>query len=137
MVVRQLTQLEASTPELLPPELRAFQFPYLVHDWCWVVEHEGQPIALVVTSAVHGVLFIWRVLATASAKREHSTWFLVSIPQILENAKVRGCLGYGAFLHDDRECETQLARILQRNGATLEPWVGSVAIAPLFEEENA
>lgn len=134
LTMRELTPLEAATPELLPHELRSFQFPSLIPEWCWVVEKFGEPLALIVTSPVHGVLFVWRVLATAAA-RNHSTWFLSALPVILDNARERGCVGYGTFLHDDRPVEAKLARIMLKHGAALEPWVGSIAIAPIKEPD--
>jgi hypothetical protein len=136
LTLRELTPLEASTPELLPPELRDFQFPYLIPDWCWVVEHNGLPVGLVVTSMAHGILFIWRVLATASAKKA-LYHILAAFPRILDNARKRGCVGYGCFLHDDKPLEAKIGRILLKAGATLEPWVGSISIAPMPGDENA
>jgi hypothetical protein len=126
--LRLLSAEEAATPELLPYELRNFQFPYLVPDWCWVVEENGFPIALVVTSFAHGILMFWRVLSTAKGSRN---WFLAALPRILENATQRGCLGYGTFLHDDRPAEVQIARILQKNGAVLKPLTGTQAIGTM------
>src|SRR5580704_8082436 len=92
LALRQLTQLESSTPELLPPELRNFQLPFLTPEWCWIVEHNGQPISLIVTSPVHGIVFIWRILATSSAQRA-LYHILASLPAILDTCKQRGCVG--------------------------------------------
>lgn len=134
--IRELSKSEAETPELLPPELRASQLPYLVPDWCWVVEHiDGGPIALIVTAHVHGILFIWRILAIAKARTIARNWFLAALPRILENAKLRGCVGYGAFLHDEVPAEAKLARIMSRSGAALEPWIGSIAVNTLYPEK--
>jgi hypothetical protein len=135
LTLRPLTKLEADTPELLPPELRVYGFPYLLPEWCWIVEKNGLPIALIVTSMVHGILFFWRVLATASAKKA-LYWFLACMPQIIENAKTMGCLGYGTFLSDDKPQEVKFARILSRLDAKVIPWVGSLAIK-FFGVDNA
>ena len=136
--LRELSRAEAATPELLPPELRPSQLPYLVADWCWIVELKDHgPIALVVTSHVHGVLFIWRVLSTAQARKLSLNWFLAAFPRIFDNAKLRGCVGYGAFLHDNVPEEARLARIMAKAGAHIEPWVGSIAVNRLFSESDA
>lgn len=135
--LRELTQAEADTPELLPPQLREWQFPYLRADWCWVVEHSSHgPISLIITAPVHGILFFWRVLTTSSAKSS-THHLLASLPKILENAKVRGCVGYACFLHDQKPAEAKFARILARTGAIITPFLGSLAVKPLFEGEDA
>lgn len=131
--LRQLTQLEADTPELLPHELRAHQFAYLVPEWCWIIERSGEPIALFITSHAHGTLFIWRILATESAKASLN-WLLVSYPAVLDTAKQRGCVSYGAFFQDGRPEEVKLNRIMQRCGAIVQPWSGSLAVAQLYED---
>jgi hypothetical protein len=128
-----LTQLEASTPQLLPHELRQYKFSYLMPDWCWVVESSGEPIALIVTSQAHGMLFIWRILSTASAKSA-ANWLLASMPAILDTAKQRGCVSYAAFLHDDRPLEAKLNRIMQRAGALVQPWTGALAVVQLYKD---
>lgn len=126
--LRELTPAEAETPELLPFELRDWQFPFLRADWCWVVEHRDHgAVALVIASGVHGILFFWRLLSTS--KSPTHLW-LVSLPKILDNAKVRGCVGYACFLHDT-EAEAKLARIMARTGAILTPFLGTFGVGPI------
>ena len=137
LFLRELTQAEADTPELLPPQLREWQFPYLRADWCWVVEHRDHgPISLIITAPAHGILFFWRLLTT-SAARSSTHHLLASLPKILENAKVRGCVGYACFLHDHKPAEVKFARILARHGAILTPFIGTLAVRPLFGVEEA
>jgi hypothetical protein len=134
--LRLLSQMEAETPALLPPELRDWQFPRIDPEWCWVVEHESAPIALVLASPAHGMLMVWRVLSTASARRTMLTWFLAAFPKILDNARLRGCVGYGSFFHDDRPEEAKLARLLQRNRGVLEPFSGTFGVAVIPGAES-
>lgn len=134
LTLRPLTIAESECPTLLPPELRDFQFPLPSPDWTWIVEHHNSPIGLILTSPVGSILLIWRVLATSSARRV-SNWLLATLPAILENARLRGCVGYGAFFHDDKPVEAHLARIFQRAGGHLEPFVGSFCIAPIGSVE--
>lgn len=128
---------EAQCPELLPCELRIIQFPRIDPEWCWVVEHsELGPIALLLASNCHGVLMFWRVLATAKT-RSIANWFLAAFPKILENARLRGCVGYGAFFHDDRPEEVKFARLLARHRGSIEPFSGSFGVAFISGVEGA
>jgi hypothetical protein len=127
LTLRKLTPLEAITPELLPPELRDFGFPYLIPNWCWVVERRGDPIVLVVTSMAHGILFFWRILSTASGRRGSLNQMLAALPAIIDNARLRGCLGYGTFLSDS-PTEAKLARIIVKQGGAILPFTGMIAM---------
>lgn len=126
--VRHLTIGESQDPHLLPPELRGHGLPFLDPEWCWVVEHDGQPIALFVSSFVHGLLVFWRLMATAKAKRVSVNWFLLAFPQILDTVKQRGCVGYMTMLQDGRPQEAKLARMVMRHGGLIEPFSGSLAV---------
>ena len=127
--LRPMTAFEASTPEVLPFELREWHFPFPDPEWSWIVERGGEPIGLILTTRVMGVLFFWRILGRSGRSRN---WLLAALPKVLENARVRGCVAYATFLHDTAP-EAQFGRIIQRLGGSLEPWVGSLAVAPLRE----
>jgi hypothetical protein len=131
MSVRQLTKLEAQDQTFLPLALRDHGFPYLDTEWCWIVEHEGRAIAIVVCSFAHGMLILWRILATQDAKRVQRTWFLDALPQILSNAKQRGCVGYLTMLEDHHPACVKLARIMARTGGALKPFVGTLGVAAI------
>jgi hypothetical protein len=130
-VIRQLTKLEASDPTFLPLALRAHGFPYLDPNWCWIVEHEQRSIALIVCSFAHGMLIFWRVLSVPEAKSVFGTWFLDSVPQVLSNARQRGCVGYLTMLEDRHPACNKLARILAKSGGGMVPFVGVMAVGSL------
>ena len=129
MIVRQLTRLEASDPTFLPLVLRAHGFPFLDAEWCWVVEHEDKTIALIVCSFAHGMLVLWRILATPDAKRVCRSWFFRALPIVLDNARQRGCVGYLTMLEDHHPACVKLARIVARTGGVLIPFVGTLGAA--------
>ena len=130
LTLRPLTPAESECPALLPPELRDFQFPLPDPEWTWIIEHNSSPVALILTSRVGAILLFWRVLSTSRAK-SIVNWLLAALPAILDNARLRGCVGYGAFFADNRPEEAQFARILQRAGGHLEPFTGSFGVATL------
>ena len=129
--LRHPSRLECSDPTLFPPELRDWGFPYLDREWTWVIEVDSTPIALVICSFAGGMLVIWRILSTSSAKRVESTWFWASLPKILDNARLRGCVAYLSMFDDAHESETQLARILTRAGGVLKPFKGMLGVGPI------
>jgi hypothetical protein len=128
-VIRQLTRLEADDPSFLPLPLRAHGFPYLDPYWCWIVEHEGRAIALIVCSFAHGMLVFWRILSVPEAPSVFRTWFLDSLPQLLSNARQRGCVGYLTMLEDRHPACVKLARIVAKTGGVLIPFVGTLGAA--------
>jgi hypothetical protein len=125
-VIRLLTRLEAQDSSFLPAALRAHGCPILDPEWCWVVEHENKAIALLVTSKAHGMLIFWRILSTPEAPRVFRTWFLDSLPQVLSNAKQRGCVCYLTMLEDHHPACRKLARIVAATGGVLIPFVGAL-----------
>jgi hypothetical protein len=129
MSIRLLTRLEASDPTFLPLPLRAHGFPFLDPEWCWVVEHEGRAIALIVCSFAHGMLIFWRILSIPEAKSVQRSWFLDSLPQVLSNARQRGCVGYLTMLEDHHPACVKLARIVARSGGVLFPFTGMLGAA--------
>jgi hypothetical protein len=128
-----LRNLILGEDDLLPIELRDTQFPVPDPEWTWIVEREGKPIALILTSYASGVLMFWRILSTASA-RLSPNWLLAALPRILENTRLRGCVGYASFFRDSRPEEAHFARLLQRAGGKVEPFTGSFGAAPLEAE---
>lgn len=129
MSVRQLTRLEASDQTFLPLELRAHGFPFLDPEWCWVVEHKEKAIALIVCSFAHGMLIFWRVLSVPGAKSVCRSWFLQSLPIVLDNARQRGCVGYLTMLEDHHPACAKLARIISATGGVLIPFIGTLGAA--------
>lgn len=135
-MIRPPTEAESIDPVLLPAPLRDWGFPYLDRDWCWVVEHDKTPIALVIASFSNGILVIWRVLSTEDAKRVQAIWFLASLTEIMNNAHQRGCIGYLSMFNDSHEMETKLARLVARTGGILKPFIGTLGIGVIPEGER-
>lgn len=128
-MIRQLTRLEADDPSFLPLPLRNHGFPFLDPAWTWVVEHDGRAIALVVCSYANGMLIFWRILAIPEAKRVQRTWFMDALPQVLSNARQRGCVGYLTMLEDHHPACVKLARIIASTDGVLFPFVGTLGAA--------
>lgn len=134
MIFRHPTAEEITNPLLLPVELRDWTpFVYLEPaDWMWIVEHEGQPVALILTSFAGGLLVIWRVLSVSVFR----TWFRPAILHIMDNARKRGCVGYLSMFSDDKPSETQLARIMACSGGFLKPFRGSLGVGVIPERNG-
>lgn len=129
MSIRLLTKLEADDSTFLPLPLRQHGFPFLDPAWTYIVEHENRPIALVACSYANGMLIFWRILAMPEARRVQRTWFMDSLPLVLSNARQRGCVGYLTMLEDYHPACVKLARIVQRTGGVLLPFVGTLGVA--------
>ena len=141
--VRNLRKGEASS---LSPVLLDTGMPYLVPEWVWVVEAVDAPgpFAIVVCSFAHGWLVLWRILALPSLPPEIPlTWFMEALPQVFEEARQRGCVGFLTLLADNQPAEAKMARIVTRMaGGTLVPFQGSMGVGLLAgskpaEEEEA
>lgn len=137
ITLRHPTAAECRDPSLMPRGLRDWGFPYLDSEWSWVVEYEGVSIALILTSFAGGLLVFWRVLATTTAKRVCSTWFMSAIPRILDNAKLRGCVGYLSLFEDTHSSETKLARLVAKTGGVLRPFSGTLGVGVISGRTDA
>ena len=133
--VRNLRPGEAST---LPPELLDTGMPFLDEPWTWVVEADGcpTPFAIIVAAFAGGWLVLYRLLAISPLPSTVPlNWFLETHPQVFDEARLRGCVGFLTLLSDERPEEAQLARIATRlAGGTVIPWWGSMCVGPLAEK---
>jgi hypothetical protein len=146
--VRNLREGEAST---LPAALLDTGMLYLVPEWVWVVEMAvpisplgpftppssfppPAPFAIVVASQAHSWLVLWRILTISPLPLSVPlNWFLEAIPQVFEQARIRGCAGFVTILSDDRPQEVKLARIIARlaKGGIM-PFQGSIGAGMLM-----
>ena len=122
--------------EFLPDPLIDPNFPVLDCDWCFAVtpEHADLPFALFITSYVHGWIFFWRVLSVQPLPQNVVLyWILEALPQILDNARDRGCVGVLTMFMDASPIENKLARIMIKAGGAIAPISGSVGAMPLLK----
>ena len=136
--------------ETLPPDLQAHGMAYLIPEWAWVVEPapptdpiailtapEPIPFALIVGGQVHSWLLLSRVVASSPLPETIPlTWFLEALPQVFDEARSRGCVGFLTLLADNRPEEVRLARIVAgMPGCKILPFQGSMGFGPLVGEE--
>lgn len=131
ITLRAPTPEEGNDPTRFPEGLRNWGFPYLDLHWSFIVEFDGSPIALIITSFASGILVIWRVLSIPDAKRVCGIWLRLALLQIMDNAGQRGCLGYLSLLEDSHADEMHIARIVVRAGGVLRPFTGTLAVGVL------
>jgi len=124
--------------EFLPAPLLDIGTPVIDPEWCWVVTPESAdlPFAIVVGAYAHGWFVLWRVISVHPLPKVVAPhWFLEAMPQILENAKRKGCVALVTLLGDQYPQEAKLARIILRLGGKILPAHGSLAVLPLAGKE--
>ena len=138
--VRNLHEGEAPT---LPAALQDHGMPFMVPEWVWVVEPVSPlgpfappaPFALLVTSFAHGWLVLWRILSVSPLPSTVPlTWVMEALPQVFEQTRARGCVGFLTFLADNRPEEVKMARLIASlPGCSLLPFQGSMGVGSLAE----
>lgn len=124
MMLQQLTSRLLEPDELLPAELLSgFIFASAFDpDWVWVIEVEGEGIvACCIASPLHGAVALWRVASLPTAP---TMWFRTLLRTLFEDCRARGFTKYFTMLEADHDNEVKLARIAERQGATVRGWTG-------------
>lgn len=119
--------------EFLPAPLLDTGMPKLDPEWTWVITptENDLPFAIVVCSYAGGWLVLWRLLSVQPLPQGVAPhWFLEAMPEILENAREKGCVGLFSLFADNRPTERKFARMFAQFGK-IAPFTGSIGIAAM------
>jgi len=125
------TQLEVRHPEAdeVPAALmQGFEAWKIDRDWQWILVSDGKVMAQLLTSNMHGMLYMMRLTALPEAPYG---WALRLLRQAIRDARSRGLLGYIVLLQDSTPEQLCLMRIVQRHQGYLEPITGVLACGRL------
>jgi acetyltransferase (GNAT) family protein len=106
----------------------------VMKSYCWVAEHEGRIVGMLMAAPCHGVLYIARICVPEGAPKLTAAMLF---RHVMADAKKMGFLGY--FTHIDPSRETERAMIpICRKAKGIQvpmmqvPLVGSVEEAARF-----
>lgn len=113
----------------VPPALMAgFEAWKIDTDWQWVLVYDGKVVAQLLTSNMHGMLYMIRISSLPEAPKG---WALRLFRAVIREVRDRGLIGYMVLLCDDTKAQLRLMRIVQRHGGYLEPICGVLAAGRL------
>jgi len=99
--------------EALPKELQTGYEQTPMPEWIWVVERDGKPVGVLVTSPAHLVVILMRLSTTSDAEGTDARTLLIGA---FREMKARGYKGYTTWLDPTREPENAFIRIIRAIG---------------------
>lgn len=99
--------------EVLPAALQTGYEKTEQPDWIWVVERDGKPVAVLVTSPAHIMVILIRILATPEAQGADVRSLLL---HAFREMRARGYKGYTTWLDPTKAPENAFIRIIRAIG---------------------
>jgi hypothetical protein len=105
------------TNESMPDGIETgFEKLRVMPEWCWIAEHEGEPMGVLMGAPCHGIVYLVRLCVKHGIK--NNTVPVALFRAFMRDCKERGFLAYFTHLDPTRDVERRMIGLCrQANGA--------------------